>query len=41
VLSRALRKVEIPDAAKIAPKINQSYSAVLGVKRGIICGMGG
>ena len=35
VLPIALRKVDIPDAAKIPPKINQSHIAVLGVRRGM------
>jgi hypothetical protein len=37
-LPRALRKVEIPNAAKIPPKINHSHIAVLGVRRGMIWG---
>jgi len=35
VLPTALRKVDIPNAAKIPPKINQSHIAVLGVRRGM------
>src|SRR5258706_14370956 len=35
----APRKVDIPNAAKIPPKINQSDIAVLGVKRAMICGL--
>jgi len=32
-------KVDIPNAAKIPPKINQNHLAVLGVKRAMICGL--
>jgi len=31
--------VDIPNAAKIPPKISQNHIAVLGVKRAMICGL--